>query len=117
MTHWTLILIAAGANILLNLSLRQTGRSINTESLGSIVTGLIISPWAWVSCLFAGVLLTAFVAAIRVYSLSLTYAAVTAIAMVGLTAVSVALQIETISATRAIGLALIVTGILVSAMA
>ena len=117
MTHWTLILIAAGANILLNLCLRQTGRSINTESLVSIVTGLILSPWAWASFLCAGVLLTAFVAAIRVHSLSLTYAAVTAIAMVGLTAVSVALQIETLTAARALGLALIISGILVSAFA
>lgn len=117
MTHWILILIAAGANILLNLCLRQTGRSISTESLGSIITGLILSPWAWASCLCAGVLLTAFVAAIRVYSLSLTYAAVTAIAMVGLTAVSVALQIETINLARVLGLALIVSGILVSAYA
>lgn len=117
MTHWTLILIAAAANILLNLCLRQTGRSLNTETLGSIVTGLILSPWAWASCLSAGVLLTAFVAAIRVYSLSLTYAAVTAIAMVGLTVASVALQIETINAARALGLGLIVSGILVSAFA
>ena len=62
MTHWTLILIAAGANILLNQCLRQTGRSVNTESLTSIITGLILSPWAWASCLCAAVLLTAFVA-------------------------------------------------------
>ena len=62
-------------------------------------------------------LLTAFVAVIRVYSPSLTYAAVTAIAMVGLTAVSVALQIETINAMRALGLMLIVAGILVLAFA
>lgn len=117
MTHWTLILIAAGANILLNLCLRQTGRSINTETLASIVAGLILSPWAWASCLCAGVLLTAFVAAIRLYSLSLTYTAVTAIAMVGLTVVSVALQIETVSAMRVLGLTLIVAGILVSAWA
>jgi multidrug transporter EmrE-like cation transporter len=117
MTHWTLILIAAGANILLNLSLRQMGKGVNTESIVSIVLSLFMSPWAWFSVLCAVVLLSAFVAAIRVYSLSLTYAAVTAIAMVGLTAISVALQIETLSIGRMVGLTLIVAGILVSAMA
>lgn len=114
MTHWTLIVIAASANIMLNLCLRQTGRSINTDSLGSIIIGLVTSPWAWASILSAGVLLTAFVAAIRVHSLSLTYAAVTAIAMVGLTIVSVSLQLETITTTRILGLGLIVAGIVVS---
>ena len=115
MTQWTLILIAAGAKILLNLSLRQMGRSVSTDSIMSIATSLFLSPWTWISCLWAVVLLSAFVAAIRVYSLSLTYAAVTAIAMVGLTAASVALQMETLSVGRMVGLTLIVAGILVSA--
>jgi len=116
-THWTLILIAAAATICLNLFLRQTGRSLDTGSLGSILWGLLITPWAWASVLSAAILLTAFVWAIRLYSLSLTYAAVTSIAMVGLTAVSVALQLETVSALRVLGLGLIVAGIVVSAVA
>jgi len=117
MTHWMLIIIAASANIVLNLCLRQTGRAISTDSLGSIIWGLITTPWAWLSVLSAGVLLTAFVAAIRVHSLSLTYAAVTAIAMVGLTIVGVLLQFETVNSMRVAGLGLIVAGILVSAFA
>ncbi len=117
MTHWTLILIAAAANIGLNLCLRQVGRAVETDSILRLISTVLLSPWAWASVLSAGVLLTAFVAAIRVYSLSLTYAAVTAIAMVGLTVVSVALQIETVNLARVAGLALIVAGILVSAFA
>lgn len=116
LTHWTLILIAAVANVCLNLFLRQTGRSISTASLGDVIIGLILSPWAWLSVVSAGILLTAFVAAIRVYSLSLTYAAVTSIAMVALTVISVVLQMETLSLARAFGLALIVSGILVSSL-
>lgn len=117
MSHWTLIVIAAVANIVLNLCLRQTGKAINTESVSTIVLGLFVTPWAWLSVLSAGVLLTAFVAAIRVYSLSLTYAAVTSIAMVGLTVVGVLLQFETVNTLRVAGLGLIVAGILVSAFA
>lgn len=117
MTQWTLILIAATANVCLNLCLRQTVRGLNTSSVGDIVIGLLISPWAWFSIACAGILLTAFMTAIRDYSMSLTYAAVTSIAMVALTLVSVALQIETVNTMRVLGLALIVSGIMVSAFA
>lgn len=117
MTHWALILIAACANVALNLFLRQTGRTINTNSVGDILLSLLVSPWAWASVLSAGVLLTAFVAAIRIYSLSLTYAAVTSVAMVALTLIGVAWQMETLTVARVLGLGLIVSGILVSAFA
>ncbi|MEP1202180.1 MULTISPECIES: hypothetical protein [Rhodobacterales] len=117
MTHWTLILIAACANVALNLFLRQTGRGLNTGSLGEIILSLLVSPWAWLSVMSAAVLLGAFVAAIRVYSLSLTYAAVTSIAMVALTVVGVVWHMEVLSTTRVLGLGLIISGILLSAFA
>lgn len=117
MTHWVLILIAALANVALNLLLRQTGRTLDTSSFADLVMSLLVSPWAWLSVLSAGVLLTAFVAAIRIYSLSLTYAAVTSIAMVGLTLVGFLWQMETLTVARVLGLSLIVSGILVSAFA
>jgi len=55
--------------------------------------------------------------AIRVYSLSLTYASVTSIAMVGLTIIGVLWQFETLTTARVFGLGLIISGILVSAIA
>lgn len=117
MSHWTLILIAAAANVALNLLLRQGGKSLNTSSPRELVVSLLLSPWMWLAALSAIVLLTAFVAAIRVYSLSLTYTAVTASAMVALTALGAALQYEQISGMRGAGLALIVAGLVLTARA
>lgn len=113
--HWILIAVAASANVVLNLCLKQMGQSIEVKSPLGLVSSLILSPWAWASALSAMVLLGAFVTAVRTFSLSLTYTAVTALAMVALTVVSVALKVETISLTRVAGLVLIVSGLILSA--
>lgn len=116
-THWTLILIAALANVALNLCLKKAGQGLDTSSIGTIAIGVLRSGWMWLAGISAVILLSAFVAAIRTYSLSLTYTAVTAIAMVTLTAIGAALQTEQINLLRIAGLTLIVLGLVVSAIA
>ena len=115
MGHWTLILIAAGANVALNLLLRAGGRALDTSSLRQLLISIVSSPWMWLAVLSAGVLLTAFVAAVREHSLSLTYTAVTALAMVALTAIGAALQHDQMSLMRVAGLMLIVAGLVLTA--
>lgn len=117
MGHWTLILIAAGANVALNLFLRAGGREIDTSSLRHILTSIVQSPWMWLAVLSGGVLLTAFVAAVRVYSLSMTYTAVTALAMVVLTVIGAMVHDEQVSVMRVAGLTLIVAGLAITARA
>lgn len=114
--HWALILLAAAANVVLNLSLRQTARSQFSGLPREILAGVLLSPWAWLSVLSGMVLVGAFMAAIRSFSLSLAYTSITAIAMVTLTLIGAFLQYETVSLGRAVGLALIVTGLVVSAI-
>lgn len=117
MTHWTLIFVAAGANVFLNLALKRAGQGLDTGSgLGPLVISIFTSGWMWLAGISAVVLLSAFVAAIRVYSLSMTYTAVTAIAMVALTLIGVAFQNEQISLLRGLGLATIVAGLVLTAM-
>lgn len=114
MMHWALILLAASANVVLTLCLRQAARSY---APGGPLAGPLLSPWAWLSVLSAAVLLGTFMVAIRSFSLSLTYTAITAIVMVSLTLIGVVLQHETVNLGRALGLGLIVTGLVVSALA
>ena len=73
-----------------------------------------VSVRKWLACVAAAVLLTAFVAAVRVYSLSLTYTAVTALAMLTLTAIGIGLGEDSASPARMGGLALVIAGLLVS---
>lgn len=117
MNHWLLIVIAAGSNVALNLCLKKGGQGLNVSSPWSITLSVLTSGWMWLAVLSAGLLLTAFVAAIRLYSLSLTYTAVTALAMVLLTVIGVLLQQESVNPARIAGLALIIAGLVVTAMA
>ncbi|SCY43355.1 hypothetical protein [Paracoccus tibetensis] len=116
MNHWLLITIAACANVGLNMCLKRGGQALDLGSLKSLIISIIASGWMWLAVASAAILLTAFVAAIRLHSLSLTYTAVTAMAMVMLTALGVLLQQETVNAARAAGLGLIILGLVVTAM-
>lgn len=117
MNHWLLIFIAAGSNVALNLCLKKGGQALDTGGAGRLILSILGSGWMWLAVLSAVALLSAFVAAIRVYSLSLTYTAVTALAMVTLTAIGAMFQQEVIGLTRVAGLGLIVAGLVVTAMA
>ncbi len=117
MTHWTLILVAAGANVVLNLCLKRGGQGLDASGPAALAWSVLASPWMWLAGLSAVALLGAFVAAIRLYSLSLTYTAVTALAMVSLTVIGALFQGETVGAARAAGLGLIVAGLAVTAWA
>lgn len=117
MSHWLLIFIAAGSNVALNLLLKKGGQGLDTSGLWPLVLSILKSGWMWLAVISAVALLSAFVAAIRIYSLSLTYTAVTALAMVTLTIIGAMFQHEAIGLTRVAGLGLIVAGLAVTAMA
>lgn len=117
MNHWLLIIIAATANVALNLCLKKGGQGLDTSGPVPLIGSILSSGWMWLAVISAAVLLTAFVAAIRIYSLSLTYTAVTALAMVLLTTIGVMFQHEVVGTARLAGLGLIVTGLIVTAMA
>lgn len=117
MNHWLLIFIAAGSNVALNLCLKKGGQTLDTSGLVPLIISILKSGWMWLAVFSAVALLSAFVAAIRVYSLSLTYTAVTALAMVTLTVIGALFQHEVIGLTRVAGLGLIIAGLVVTAMA
>lgn len=117
MNHWLLIIIAAGSNVALNLFLKKGGQGLDTSGLVQLILSILKSGWMWLAVISAVSLLTAFVAAIRLYSLSMTYTAVTALAMVTLTVIGAMFQHEVVNMTRVAGLGLIVAGLVVTALA
>ena len=62
-------------------------------------------------------LVGSFMVAIRTFSLSLTYTAITALAMVVLTGIGMALQQDEMTIGRGLGLLLIISGLIVTAWA
>lgn len=117
MNHWLLIFIAAVSNIALNLCLARGGKALDASGPIPLLLSILSSGWMWLAGLSAISLLAAFVAAIRFYSLSLTYTAVTALAMVALTAIGALFQNESLGFARAAGLGLIIAGLFLSATA
>lgn len=116
MTHLVLILIAVAANLGLNLSLKAGAKHLRTGGAAELAASVVLNPWFWVAGVNAVILLAAFITAIRSYSLSLTYTAVTALAMVSLTILGAAMQWEEINLLRWLGLALIISGLVLSAL-
>lgn len=114
--HLQLILLAALANVCLTLSLKKVGQSLDTSSASSMVLSLFTSIWIWLGVLCGIVLLSAFIAAIRQYSLAVTYIAVTALAMTVLTGLELTTNEGAGSFTRLAGLGLIVVGLVLTAI-
>lgn len=116
MNYWFLIAVAAGSNVILNLCLKKGGQGLDVSSPWTIAMSVLTSGWMWLAVLSAGLLLTSFVSAIRLYSLSLTYTVVTALAMVLLTLIGMLLQHESVNLTRIAGLGLIIAGLAVTSL-
>jgi multidrug transporter EmrE-like cation transporter len=114
---WVLIVIAAASNVVLNHSLRLISRGVDLSSSRSMVSTLFVSPFVLVAFFSGALLVGSFMIAIRHYSLSLTYTAVTALAMVSLTVLDIAVQNEALSIVRIVGLTLIVIGLICTAVA
>lgn len=116
--HWALILTAAASNVILNLSLKALSRSVPTGvPLSETLSRILLGPWFWLSGVSGVLLVGCFMLAIRSFSLSLTYTAITALAMVVLTGIGVALQQDEMTIGRGVGLLLIVSGLIVTAWA
>ncbi|UWQ91900.1 hypothetical protein QEZ52_18820 [Aliisedimentitalea scapharcae] len=115
--HWALIALAATSNVVLNLCLRKASRMLDLSGAWPLVLSLLQSVWMWLAVVSAVTLIGAFMAAIRVYSLSMTYTAITALAMVALTVIGALAHSEQISSLRIAGLTLIILGLCVSAFA
>ena len=111
MSGWLFLGIAVIANIITNFSLRAAVRSLNLTSPYSIILGLIQSPTAWIGGVGAVMLLISFMAAIRVLSLSTSYAILTALAICLIAIIESAVFGETVSAQKLAGLGLAITGV------
>ncbi|MEL7255316.1 MAG: hypothetical protein AAGL23_14155 [Pseudomonadota bacterium] len=103
--------IAVLANLLTNFSLKTAVRGLDTSSVGSVVKGLLTSPWAWIGGLGGVLLLASFMAAIRTLPLSVAYPVLTALVIVAMTFIEWRFQNVDLGLWKLIGLALVIAGI------
>jgi len=110
-TGFAFLLVAVVANLVTNFSLKAAMRGLDTSSVGSVIAGLISSPWAWLGGFGGIVLLGSFMAAIRVLPLSIAYPVLTALAIVVMALIEWRFQNVDLSLWKLAGLGLIISGI------
>ena len=109
---WLFLVLAAGANIAANSSLRQAAQGIKGEKdLISIALGLLAQPVFWLGLFCAGLLLLAFTLALRETPVSLAYPVVTSLAIAGLLLLDGLVLGQAIGGLRLFGVALIAAGV------
>ncbi|MEM7364913.1 MAG: SMR family transporter [Pseudomonadota bacterium] len=106
---WVFVVIAVVANVATNLLLKKAMTSMSGE--GSLVLEALSSPWLWGGILAGLVLLGSYLMAIRELDLSISYAVVTAAALIGVTLMSALLFEESLTAMKGVGVVLIIVGI------
>lgn len=113
MSYWIALLICVTANIGANLSLKKAVTQLPTSPRLADVPAMLLQPLLWVGLGFAGVVLLAYLYAIRAVPLGVAYPFVTTLAMVGLALTGSIMFDEPLTFKLAVGLVLSITGILI----
>jgi len=110
---WIALVVAILANILANSLLKKAVLRTTVTESGNLITGLIIQPYFWAGIVSAGILLGAYLLALRSIPLSICYTTVTALAMIGLILTGAVWFDESLSLMKIIGTILVATGLFV----
>lgn len=106
------LVLAAGANILANTSLKRAAEAVRGKAGPvEIVKGLLFSPSFWLGLVAAGALLLLFLLALRETPVSLAYPVVTSLAIAGLLVLDYFVLGQAIGGVRLVGVFLIAAGV------
>lgn len=109
--YWVSLSIAVLSNIVANTTLKLAANNIVRPTLLGKLQDLLGQPPFWIGILAAGTLLVAFMFAIRHGSVSITYAMITSLAVTGLVVIDYLMFDTQFGASKAVGLALVISGI------
>lgn len=113
MIYWACLFAAVMFNIVSVSSLKSAVTGIEMAAPGRMVGQLLSVPAFWVGIVFAGLLLTSFLVAIRGLPLSITYALVTSLSMVGMTVSGAIFFGEALTVLKFAGVLLIIGGVVI----
>ncbi len=112
MLSWIYIGAAIGANVLLNVFLKKTVSVLPPTFGVETVRQAVMTPAAWGFAACAILAVGFYALAIRSIDLSIAYASVTSLALIGVTIAGALIFRETVSAVNIVGVALIIVGII-----
>ncbi len=84
MFHWLALLLCVFANVSANMAFKHVIGGAPAELNWQTLLGIATEPWLWFGFMMAGVVLSAYLYAIREVPISLAYPVVTSLATIGM---------------------------------
>lgn len=112
MNPWVALLIAVAGNVTANLAFKYAMIKSGDHLTNGNIFEFLKQPWLWIGGLACIILIASYLLAIKQIGLSTSYATVTTLALVLLTVFSAYLFGDKINIYKAIGIFLIVAGII-----
>ena len=115
MSHWLALLICIAANIGANIAVKRAMDGTPLELSWNGAKAMLLQPWLWLGCTFAGVVFFSYLYAIRGVPLSSAYPIATSSAMIGIAMAGSLMFGETIGWKGALGIGCVLAGLLLIA--
>lgn len=109
---WIFLTGAVIANVASNLAFKRAMQDAPEELSFSAIFPFLFNPFLWIGGLSCCVLLACYLLAIRDLGLSISYAFVTSLSLVGISTAAAILFRETLTLQGGIGIALVIAGLL-----
>ena len=114
-TAWIALLVSVAANVASNIAFKRFMDSATLEPSWPALRSALLTPSLWIGLVCAGIVLAAYLFAIRLVPLGVAYATATSLSAFGIAAAGVLLFGETLKTSAMIGIALVIGGVLLIA--
>ena len=108
---WILLCVAVASNVAANMFFKVAMVAFPGELEPNAILKFLLSPHLWLGATCCGVLLISYLMALRELELTISYAFVISLSLIGITALSPLLLGDGLTLQRAIGVALVVVGL------
>ncbi|MEM6712229.1 MAG: hypothetical protein AAF590_08095 [Pseudomonadota bacterium] len=108
---WALLCLAVASNIAANMAFKLAMASAPTELALTAIARFLFNPYLWVGATCCGVLLLSYLTALRELELTISYAFVISLSLIGITVLSPVLLGDGLTMQRGLGVALVVAGL------
>jgi multidrug transporter EmrE-like cation transporter len=112
MSHWLALLVCVFASVSANMAFKHVMSGAPTELQWQTLIAVLLQPWLWFGFLMAGVILGAYLYAIREVPISMAYPVVTSMATIGMAMAGSWLFGEVLEWQAVAGIACVIFGML-----
>lgn len=113
MSPWIFIALAVISNVVLNFCLKVVSGLLIPDAPGALAMRVLSAQATWLGVLSALVLVGSFALTLKSFPLSVSYTVITSLAMVSLAVAAIATGLESFSLLRMLGIALVISGVVV----